>query len=387
MLLVILLILKIIGILLLAVLGLLLLAILIILFDPVSYRIRAEHGHELFTLEGKVNWLFRLVRARVSYMDGVFHIFIKVLWFTIYDNLQPREPRAGKLKKEVKQGKAKKNAKGEKKSPGVRNRKTEQNETSHKEPDITNEKRDTINEKELISDKKSMLVEKEAGKEIVKDAGKDTGKEIGQETGNDTVNELVTEKEKTLRVEADSEEKLEIERNLDMEGSGEEKKGSIFKRILAKIKEIKDKIIAFIRNFIERIKTILESVRNIRSKLDLVLDFIRLEINKEGFKVTFKSLKKILKHMLPKELRSTVRFGTGDPCSTGQALGALGILYSFYGDKIQITPDFEEKVLEGRHYARGRIRLITILIIVIKLLLDKRFKQLTKNIVILKEAL
>ncbi|HHV10350.1 MAG TPA: DUF2953 domain-containing protein [Clostridiales bacterium] len=359
MLLVILLILKIIGILLLAVLGLFLLAVLIILFDPVSYRVRAEHGHELFTLEGKVGWLFQLVRARVSHTDGGFHIFVKVLWFTIYDNLQPRKPKAGKLKKEAEQVRTKKNAKAGKKPLKAKPLKTGKNEMS--QLDITDEKRDTINEKELISDKKAVLVEKE--------------------TGNDTG----TEAKPGTETRAEAETVWEMEP--DLEGSQEEEKGSVFKRIHMKIKEIKERVIAFIRNFIEKIKAILESVHNIKGKLDLILDFIRLEINKEGFQVTFKSLKKILKHMLPKELRSTIRFGTGDPCSTGQALGAMGILYSIYGDKIQVTPDFEEKVLEGRHYARGRIRLITILIIVIKLLLDKRFKQLTKNIVILKEAL
>jgi hypothetical protein len=65
----------------------------------------------------------------------------------------------------------------------------------------------------------------------------------------------------------------------------------------------------------------------------------------------------------------------------------MGILYGFYGDRVVIIPDFENKVFEGKHYARGRIRLITLLIIVIKLISDKRFKRLKSNFLILKEAL
>ena len=79
-------------------------------------------------------------------------------------------------------------------------------------------------------------------------------------------------------------------------------------------------------------------------------------------------------------------FGTGDPCSTGKVLGVLSLIYGLYGEHIEITPDFNNKVLEGNFNVKGRIRLVRIIIIVTKLLLDKRFKRLKNNFSRLKEG-
>jgi len=162
---------------------------------------------------------------------------------------------------------------------------------------------------------------------------------------------------------------------------------SLLQKIRDIVKKIKEIISTFFQGMKDKIRKWIESSVNIKRKIALLLEFVKDEINQEAFKLTYFSLIKLLKHILPTKLKSSIIFGTGDPCSTGQALGALSILYSFYGDKIQITPDFENKRFEGRLAARGRIRLVTILIIVIKLILDKRFKYLKSNMKTLKEAL
>lgn len=422
---VILFILKTIGILLLAVIGILLLVLLIILFIPVRYRIKLEHGEELLILDSKLSWLFHIVRARVSHMNGVFHILVKVLWFTIYDNLQPRKQKVKKSKKTARRKTAKKAVK-KSKIPTEKKEiiKTEQNIENRESSDISGGKRDTISEKtvnrikETIHSDKIELKKAAENQLQAKEHDIDTAYKIEQnefENQNGNQNKIEEQKEIEDPHNVQKQHKIEDQYTIDEQHKGQvqqiqepdvieeqadtrakallgktqvkKEKASFFKRSYDKIKETKKKVTAFIHNLIEKIKIILESAHNIKGKLDLILGFIQLDANKEGFKITWKSLKKIIKHLLPTELSSKIKFGTGDPCSTGQALGVLGMLYSLYGDKIQITPDFENKVLEGKHFARGRIRLVTILIIVIKLILDKRFKKLTKNIVVLKEAL
>jgi hypothetical protein len=185
------------------------------------------------------------------------------------------------------------------------------------------------------------------------------------------------------------EKKVETPKLIENEETkkSEESRRFSFKKIWDKIKTIKERIVTFFQGIKGKIKSWIESYTNIRRKIELISDFIKNEINREAFRITYSSLKKLLKHILPTKLESNLIFGTGDPCTTGQALGAFSLLYSFYGDKIKITPDFENQRFEGKHYARGRIRLVTILIIVIKLILDKRFKQFTSNFKTLKEAL
>ena len=57
-------------------------------------------------------------------------------------------------------------------------------------------------------------------------------------------------------------------------------------------------------------------------------------------------------------MRGKVIFGTGDPCSTGELLGVLALFYAWYGNGVQIIPDFEQKRIEGNVSFRGRIRMI-----------------------------
>jgi hypothetical protein len=153
-----------------------------------------------------------------------------------------------------------------------------------------------------------------------------------------------------------------------------------FKGILKKIKEV----LLSIKNTIINIKSKIINISDIWHKIKV---FLRDEINNAGLKHTFSSLLKILKHIRPTKLRAIIEFGTGDPCSTGQALGAFAVLYGYYGEAITIIPNFETAILEGTIFCRGRIRLFTLLIICIKLILDKNFRQLIKNFKAFKEEL
>ena len=344
---IILLIFKIIGILLLAILGLLLLIILTVLLVPIRYRIDAEHGNEVLKVEAKVNWLLYLIRARISHMDGVFHMRIKVLWFTLYDNLRPKKSKTEKQK-------------------------TEKQKT---------EKQDEKNSKKREANKPDRSEKLNVFQSLPL-----------QETMKTSEKDLEVDTTKIIAGEQSENKGKESKR----QGKLPKRQGNIskihgilnkIKSLFAKIENLKERIWSALGNLKSKILSWFDAVTNMKHKVRLILDFIKDEINREGFQITFASLKRLLKHILPTKLRSRIIFGTGDPCSTGQALGIMGILYGFYGDKVQIIPDFENTIFEGKLYARGRIRLITLLIIVIKLILDKRFKKLKNNFEILKEAL
>lgn len=64
---------------------------------------------------------------------------------------------------------------------------------------------------------------------------------------------------------------------------------------------------------------------------------------------------KFAKMLRPRRLRGYVKFGFEDPYHTGQVLAFLAILYPFYGYRVTITPDFEQKILEGDLEAKGHV--------------------------------
>ncbi len=338
---VILLILKIIGIALLVLLGMLLFIMLIVLLVPIRYRVKVEHG-DAFVLEGGVSWLLHFIHARISQSGSNRRIWIRILGILIYDSLRP--PKAKKPKA-----------------------------VKHKANGV---------EKEGISKAKIRVSKDEiASKDEIISKNEITSNDVT--TPNDIANpgDVKTAEDVTISKDFVKEEATQEETY------SKDYEQRVFGKIIEGFRKIKFRIKSFFESIISKIKGFIQKLSNIKNKASLILNFINDDINKKGFSFTYETLKKVLKHILPKKLRSRLIFGTGDPCSTGQALGAFGILYGLYGDKLQITPDFENKVFKGSHYVKGRIRIGTLLIIIIKLLLDKRFKDLKMNYQLLKEAL
>lgn len=319
-------ILKIIGIIILLLLGIILIILSAILFVPIRYKVSLEHGDD-FKLDGGVSWLLHIIHGRFHHSEHKRRIWIRILGILVYDSSKP--PRTKRVKP-VKKSK-------------TSARKTEEIKDIQVAESIPKTENPHEDEESSLSDIKT-------------DEHSET---------------IILKDEVPVKIsDIKTEDKIESKGTLK----------SFFKRV-------KNKIAALFQRLKNKIKDLIQRFLNIKNKAGLIIDFLRDEINKEGFRFTLNSIMNIFKHIKPKRLKSRLIFGTGDPCLTGQVLGLLGILYSFYGEDLSITPDFENKVFKGNHQAIGRIRIWTILIIVIKLLLDKRFKELKMNYQLLKEAL
>ena len=72
-----------------------------------------------------------------------------------------------------------------------------------------------------------------------------------------------------------------------------------------------------------------------------------------------KELWKLLKRLWPKCLKADIKYGFEDPSITGKILAGFSILYPFVGEQIHLDPDFEQSVIEGKLYIKGKIRVIT----------------------------
>ncbi|NLL01025.1 MAG: DUF2953 domain-containing protein [Clostridiales bacterium] len=357
---VILLIIKIIGIALLVLLSILILMVLAILIVPIRYRVRVEHGDSL-ELDAGVSWLLHLVHGRVSQSASNRRIWIRIMGILVYDSLRPPKKRKTNSNRR----------KAARRKAGMKHSNTDSNK--NKASHIVGDKSKNINRIENSDINSNTSIDKISNDDIKNhDIVNNELKNSDIKNSDIKNNEVENNNLNNRNIEHDDEEQEEVNPG---------------NKLVRLYKKIKLKIINFFSRIINKLKGIIHKLVNIKNKGRLILDFINDDINKSGFRFTFESLKKLLKHILPRKLESRLIFGTGDPCSTGQLLGVFAFLYSFYGDNLQITPDFENKVFKGSHYARGRIRIGTLLIIVIKLLLDKRFKDLKTNYQLLKEAL
>lgn len=81
----------------------------------------------------------------------------------------------------------------------------------------------------------------------------------------------------------------------------------------------------------------------------------------------------------PRILRADLLFGTGDPASTGEALGVFAVLYAWYGGKIHITPDFENKVCRGEILLVGRLSVFTLGLVLARVFFSREWGQFKKR--------
>ena len=318
---VLLLLLKWIGILLLVILGLLLLLVVLVLLAPVRYKGRLdkkEAPEEIFRADGLVSWLNPLLRVRVRFAEKKLHYTVRIFGICLLNSDKPKKDKPVKEKKK----KAKK----------------------------------TQREK-----KKEQKQEKENG-----------GAALTEHTTGDT--ETAEEAAESAEVQAVGNQApaQEAEGASDSEGK---KKGSLF----AKIKQLIEKIKAIPEKIKQRVIHIVNTVKLLWYKKEKVVLFLQDELHKTAIGKAWTTIKQILRHVLPGKIKGQVEFGTGDPASTGKALGVLGVLYAWYGKGVTIVPDFYEKRVVAELSFKGRIRFGTLLIKGLRLIRDKHVKRFIKN--------
>ena len=410
---IILLILKIIGVILLSVLGLLVALLLVVLLVPVRYQLRVSHGEALY-LKGRVSWLLHLVQISVTHIEGVLHIRARILGFLLYDNLKPRKTNKKKAQEKLPKT-DKQSAAKEKKSTlaqKIMNNKDDTEKAEDNNLEGTKIKETETEETRTEETKTEETKTEETKTEKIK-TGETKIKHSIPEISDTENNDIETSDIESNNIESNDIESGDINSG-DIEycdvssgnlseaakesASHSGKKETGFLKLYHMLMNIPRRLRAAYRKVRHRLQSIKDSIRNkinklkdivtdIRHKWNLIYDFWMDELNKQGMKYTWQIIKKLLKHILPTKLKSELIIGTGDPYSTGQLLSIISFFYGFYGDKVSVVPDFENSRFEGKHYARGRIRAATILFIACRLLIDKRFKYLKKNFLILKEAL
>lgn len=90
----------------------------------------------------------------------------------------------------------------------------------------------------------------------------------------------------------------------------------------------------------------------------------------------------LLRHLGFRKLKTELTFSLADPARTGQALGILSMIPALYKYEFHIYPDFESEqfYLRGSFEARGRIRLIYVLVVAVRLLKEKTIRESLKKI-------
>lgn len=134
-----------------------------------------------------------------------------------------------------------------------------------------------------------------------------------------------------------------------------------------------------IRQLFLWLQNVIKIVRKIKKKVHSVqdlVDILRSDAGKAFICIVKENVIHLWKQIHPRRMRGKVIFGTGDPCSTGELFGVLALFYAWYGNGVQIIPDFEQKRIEGNVSFRGRIRMITLICIAWRIIKNKDGRKL-----------
>ncbi|MEZ3436055.1 MAG: DUF2953 domain-containing protein [Lachnospiraceae bacterium] len=321
-----LLILKIIGIILAVILGILILLTCIVLFVPVRYEAAGRCEGSLASLEGRVcvTWLLRLIRADVHYSENQLKWRLRILWIKKNgDNIKEEEF----------------------------SHEEGSTEESHEEKAESAEVEKLPESKEEIPEARRQV--EEEPKECEEDR-KESVETVSQAESGDH------EGVKDAEAPQESDEKG--------------------KKLWGKIREIFEKIKQFFRKLKESVQNIRNKTAELGEKKDMLADFLTDETHVGAFQRGKKECFKLLKRLSPKKLLIKARFGFSDPCLTGQVLAGLSILYPFMEEHMDITPDFENQVLEGYAMIKGRIYAVHFLVLCWNLIWSRNVRRTYKDI-------
>ena len=111
-----------------------------------------------------------------------------------------------------------------------------------------------------------------------------------------------------------------------------------------------------------------------------VFDVLKDKQNKKAVDALKNAVICAIKHCGPKKFKVNMIIGTGDPCNTGLLFGIFGIIMTLIKGEYNISPDFDNKRIEGYMYIKGRIRSAVVLYYILKIYADKDIKMMAGQI-------
>ena len=304
-------ILKIIGIVLCVILGI----IAVILFVPICYELDADIDQK--EVKARIHWLGAFVRFEFRWKEKAYAV-LKILWFVI-DFTDPEAVAARKAKKEEKT--RKKQQKQQKKEAREREKQARQSE----------------------KEKQQEAADREARAQQREEFRRQIEEKNDEEKTDPSPNNATTFEQQKIHEEA-----------ANPDDGYEEEQQSV----------------------LDKLKAAHTKAGSIREKIKSGIAVIRFLREQELIPAVWEKLKVFLLHIRPRVLRGHVKFGLSNPADTGQVLGGIAMIPLFYQTELQIEPDFEaeDNYIQGQVYSRGHMCCIHLVILIVRLLRDKKIR-------------
>lgn len=388
--------LKIIGILLLVLLILLLAVTAAVLFVPVRYRFQAEYNGKIDG-RGRVTWLLHLLSVRIGIADNhsEYEIRIAGIPLAFFGKLAEKRKKRGRQK-----------AKNVKKTQKAQKVKKAQNTPSAKKAQRTKKAQNTPNtpNTRAVSEPAPKPSETALKPEIPPEPSEAAPPEREpsaatpleakpptleqSEPASEPSKAAPPEREQPQPTPEQPEAAVPVEtapseRNQPQPPTPEARPG-FWSRMKARIFGWLQAVKKFFFGVRDKIRDFFGKVEGWKERLAYMKNYVERILQADYMRPAFTQivtqLKALFRHLKPKKLSIWLHYGTGDPYTLGQHLTYISILYGFFGEYLEVEPDWDEKVLEAKGNVKGRIRVFTLLRICIKVIKDENIKNLWNEI-------
>ncbi|MEG1847498.1 MAG: hypothetical protein RRX92_03280 [Lachnospiraceae bacterium] len=123
------------------------------------------------------------------------------------------------------------------------------------------------------------------------------------------------------------------------------------------------------------IKQICDRIKNAIEEITYYNQVLHSEIAKQAFMLCKKQLLFLWNHCKPKKYQIYLHLGMEDPATMGMIMSYYGMFYPLYTDHVMIAPDFEQIIIEGHGYLKGRITIGMLLRMAWIIFFDKNLRR------------
>lgn len=151
-----------------------------------------------------------------------------------------------------------------------------------------------------------------------------------------------------------------------------------------KIKSEDSSFVETVKNIINFLKKLPKKVKDIKVKIQRLKKFLKSEKAKVAFYYSRDTVKKLYHHMKPSKFETNVIFGFESPDITGKVLAVLSVVYGTIKidpEKFSITPDFQNKRLEGTIFLKGNFVPVYVLVQLIKWYFKKEVHDIIERFI------
>lgn len=155
------------------------------------------------------------------------------------------------------------------------------------------------------------------------------------------------------------------------------------KNVLRKIKSLWQTIKELPGIISRQFRKIRRSLQNAKSFAERIQELFVDELNQYAVKKIWAQCLYLLGHFRFRKMYTDLVFSLSDPAWTGQALGIFSMIPLFYQYEVHLYPDFESDKLyvQGDFEIKGRIRLIHLVVVTLRLLFDQKVRIFGKRMI------